>query len=218
VTKILLCDDHLVFAESLACLLTRRGADVVAVTSGIDEAIGVLARGGVEVALLDIQLAGENLLDRIAAIRAAAPDTQLIVLAAHIDGEIVAAARAGGVTGFVNKRQSSSAIMSAIKRVIAGEFVLPPGRPDPAVELPAETLDAQRLTTFLTPRERQALCLLVAGYDTVSLARTFGVTQATARSHVQSMLIKMNVHSRLEAATMAVRCGIVDPGTGAWLI
>lgn len=216
--NILLCDDHLIFAESLACLLSRKGACIVAVTGDLDEAIGVLARGSVDVALLDIQFTGESLLDRIAAVRGAAPSTRLVALTGHIDGETVAAARAGGVTGFVDKRQSSSVIMSTIERVIAGEIVLPPGQSVPTAGPAPEALDAQRLTNFLTPRERQALCLLVAGYDTARLARTFGVTQATARSHVQSMLIKMNVHSRLEAATMAVRCGIVDPATGTWLL
>lgn len=216
--KVLICDDHLVFAESLACLLTRRGLDVAAVTHHPDDAIGVLSGGGIDVALLDVVFGDETVFGRLPAIRAAAPSTHLVLLTGRIDDVILSAARAGKVRGLVEKRQSSTTIIGTVERVLAGETVFPAGPPDAGGARPTRTVDVRRLTTFLTPREKDVLRLLVAGYDTATLAKTFGVTQATARSHIQSMLIKMNVHSRLEAATMAVRFGIVDPRTGAWLL
>ncbi len=216
--KVLICDDHLVFAESLACLLSRRGVEVVAVTHHPDDAITVLSSGSVDIALLDVVFGRVNVLDRLAAIRAAAPSTRLILLTGRVDDLIVSTARAGGVRGLVEKQQSSVTIMATIERVFAGKTVFPASQPEASTVHQTSAVDARRLTAFLTPRERDVLRLLVAGYDTATLARTFGVTQATARSHVQSMLIKLNVHSRLEAATMAVRFGIVDPQTGAWLL
>jgi DNA-binding NarL/FixJ family response regulator len=81
---------------------------------------------------------------------------------------------------------------------------------------PAPRTGARQLARLLTPREREALCHLVRGLDTSQLARAMGISWATARSHVQSVLTKLGVHSRLEAATVAVRHGLVS-GTGEWL-
>jgi len=215
--RTLICDDHLVFAESLGCLLSRRGVDVVAVTRHPERAISVLSRGNIDVALLDVVFGSQTVLHQLPAIRAAAPSTHLILLTGRLDERVVSAARAGGVRGLVDKRQSSTAIVTTMERVVAGETVFPSARPAGVEARPTAAVDARRLTAFLTPREREVLRLLVAGFDTAALARAFGVTQATARSHIQSTLIKLNVHSRLEAATMAVRFGIVDPETGAWL-
>jgi two-component system, NarL family, nitrate/nitrite response regulator NarL len=65
--------------------------------------------------------------------------------------------------------------------------------------------DIRRLATYLTPRERECLAMLVDGLDTEAMSRRLGISSATIRSHVQSMLTKLNVHSRGEAATLAVR-------------
>jgi two-component system nitrate/nitrite response regulator NarL len=78
--------------------------------------------------------------------------------------------------------------------------------------------DAQRLGRYLTAREREVLSALVRGDDTAKLARNLGIAAATARCHIQSVLTKMGAHSRLEVATTAVRCGMVSPESGEWLI
>jgi two-component system nitrate/nitrite response regulator NarL len=81
-----------------------------------------------------------------------------------------------------------------------------------------ESSTAHRLATFLTKREREVLSALVRGSDTMNLASSLGISQTTARCHIQSVLTKMGVHSRLEAATGAVRHGMIRPDTGEWLI
>jgi two-component system nitrate/nitrite response regulator NarL len=73
------------------------------------------------------------------------------------------------------------------------------------------------LAAFLTPREREVLSALVCGDDTKKVARSLGIAAATARCHIQSLLTKMGAHSRLEAATTAVRSGMINPETGQWL-
>jgi two-component system, NarL family, nitrate/nitrite response regulator NarL len=73
--------------------------------------------------------------------------------------------------------------------------------------------DARRLASHLTGRERQCLALLVEGLDTAGIARRLAVSQATVRAHVQSVLTKLGVHSRLEAASFAVRHHLLDGDT-----
>jgi DNA-binding NarL/FixJ family response regulator len=68
----------------------------------------------------------------------------------------------------------------------------------------------QRLAAYLTDRERECLGLLVEGLDTAGMAAKLGVSRATVRTHVQSLLTKLGVHSRLEAASFAVRYRLLD--------
>ena len=110
-------------------------------------------------------------------------------------------------------------MLQILDRVVAGESVIQPER---AAPLPVNTVrrhanDALRLASFLTLREREVLCGLVQGDDTNKLARSMGIASATARCHIQNVLTKLGVHSRLEAATSAVRYGLVSPETGDWL-
>jgi DNA-binding NarL/FixJ family response regulator len=143
-----------------------------------------------------------------------------VLLSGQIDRALVDAGRAAGVRGIAHKRQPVVEILAIIERVNAGDTALPDGEafgsPGPAAARSVN--DAQRLAAFLTPREREVLSALVCGYDTTKIARSLDIAAATARCHVQSVLTKIGAHSRLEAATTAVRCGMINPGTGAWLI
>ena len=217
--RVLVCDDHVVFAESLAHLLAAMGTDVVAVTFHPDEAIAVLRREPVDVCVLDVMFGTDSMLDRLAELRAAAPGTRLVLLCSRLDSATLATARSGGVSGAAEKRQPASEIVRVLERVYAGESMLPEG--DRAAEAPSvahrqEASYAQRLASFLTPREREVLSALVRGLDTPRLARDLGIAETTVRCHIQAVLIKLGAHSRLEAATTAVRFGMINPTTGRW--
>jgi len=219
--RILVCDHHVVFAESLAYLLAIRDPDVVIVTHDLDRTLAVLRHEAVDVCLLDVAFGSRRALDRLVDLRAAAPDTRVVLLCGHIDGPLVEAARAAGVDGIADKRKPVAEIMGLLDRVRAGELgilsrqLLEQAVPGPH-QKPAN--EAQWLAAFLTPREREVLSALVRGDDTGKLARGLGIASATARCHIQSVLIKMGAHSRLEVATTAVRCGMICPETGEWLI
>ena len=219
--RVLVCDDHVVFAESLAHLLGALGPEVVAITFHPNQAIPVLRREQVDVCLLDVLYGAENVLDRLPDVRAAAPATRIVLLGARLDDQTVAAARAAGVRGVADKRQPVSEIVSILDRVHRGELVLPPDVLTRQILYPTNgsaSNDAQRLARFLTPRECEVLAALVSGRDTTRLAHDLGITANTARCHIQAVLMKLGAHSRLEAATTAVRYGMVDPQTGKWLL
>jgi two-component system, NarL family, nitrate/nitrite response regulator NarL len=213
--RVLLCDDHVLFAESLATVLTDAGHDVVGVTHSPDAALAVLRVDPVDACLLDVGFGTDSILPWLGDLRAAAPRARLVLLTASVDAGVVASARAAGVHGVAHKSQHVTDMVAILERVHAGETVVDRS----ALTRPGAAGDrdmAHRLAARLTPREREALCQLVRGLDTTQLARAMGITWATARSHVQSVLTKLGVHSRLEAATVAVREGLVNAGTGEW--
>ncbi|HTZ44846.1 MAG TPA: response regulator transcription factor [Jatrophihabitans sp.] len=226
--RVLLCDDHAVFAEALEFFLVRAGYSVVQLAREPAEAIEVLGRQQVEVCVLDLRYGerppaaggepGCSVLDLMPTLRAAAPAARFLLLTGYLDPGLVGSARAAGFTGIVNKGCHSQDIVAAIERVGRGEQVsMLTAAPRPEGG-PARLTDAQRVALFLTQREREVLGHLVVGADTTTLARTMGVSWTTARSHVQSVLNKLGAHSRLEAATSAVRNGVVDGETGRWLL
>jgi DNA-binding NarL/FixJ family response regulator len=215
--NILICDDHVVFADSFAHLIKTNGWDVVAVTYHPRDAIRVAGRSSVDVCVLDVMFGRDNVFGFVPELRSETPRSRLVVLTGTLDDAVIDAGRASGVDGFAEKTRSSREILAVIERVAAGETVIPTPRRPRAGE-PTAAVRAKRLAAFLTVRERQVLGALVRGLDTATLANDLDITPATARSHIQSVLTKLNVHSRLEAATSAVRHGLVDPETGRWLV
>ncbi|HZN19513.1 MAG TPA: response regulator transcription factor [Micromonosporaceae bacterium] len=233
--RVLICDYQVVFAESLAHLLTDRGEHVVAVTHDLDRAAAVLREHPVDVCLLDVVFGSEHALDRLPELHRAGPRTHLVLLSARVDAALMAAARQAGVSGVADKRQPVADLIGLLDRVHAGVPEPPGARPaGPVAAFPRQrpandtqrltnnaqrlTNNAHRLAAYLTPRERQVLSALVCGENTTKLAAALGIAANTARCHIQSLLTKMGAHSRLEVATTAVRCGMVHPETGEWLI
>jgi two-component system, NarL family, nitrate/nitrite response regulator NarL len=215
--RLLLCDDHRLFAESLALVLSEAGYQVVAVTHSFEETCAALRREPVDVCVLSH--APGPLLDHVAKVYAAAPDTEIVLLARHAHTSagdpVLAAAAKRGARALVYSGQSIAAIIEAIERVGggAGSAARVEGR-EPGTAAPAR---GGARGTRLTAREREVLGHLVRGNDTSAIAAATGVRPATARSHIQSVLMKLGVHTRIEAAATAVRHGLVDPETGDWL-
>jgi len=220
--RLLVCDHHVLFAESLAHVLTTHGKRVVAVTHRLDDAIKVLRRERVDICLLDVAFGADSEIDRLGELRDASPGTRVVLLSGEIDESLLLGAKVAGVRGVADKRFPVADIIELLDQVEAGETVLLTDRVHDhrRVHIPRQrpANDAQRLARFLTPREREVLSALVRGVDTNRMAGSLGIAAATARCHIQSVLTKMGAHSRLEVATTAVRYGMVSPETGEWLI
>jgi two-component system nitrate/nitrite response regulator NarL len=217
--RLLICDYHVVFAESVAHLLSSAGHHVAGITHDPDRLLAALPRERADVCLLDVVFGGRSIADRLPALHAAAPRTRLVLLTAGADARLLATARSASVTAVADKRRPVTDLLRVLDRVAAGESVIEPERapsaPVGVFRRPAS--DALRLAGFLTAREREVLCGLVRGDDTKKMARAMGIASATARCHIQNVLTKLGAHSRLEAATSAVRDGLVCPETGRWL-
>jgi len=213
--KVLVCDEQLVFAESLAMVFVDAGYEVTAVTRSVDEVLGVLRACPVDVCVLDVTVDPAARFEQLARIRSAAPEVRLVLLTGPPAPGLTRAALAAGVTGMVDKGQHVASILDAVSRVCTGETVL--GTPYQQLPRRGAVPELFRLAAFLTPREREVLCRLVRGEDTAALAHEMGITAATARCHIQNVLMKLGAHTRLEAVTAVVRCGLISAETGEWL-
>jgi two-component system nitrate/nitrite response regulator NarL len=214
--NVIVCDDHAVFADSLALVIADAGHSVVGVAYNPDDALSALRGTTADVCLIDLHFPGESVLERLPELRAAAPDTRFVVLTGFLEQEVLDAGVDAGVRGFAHKGQQAREIIELLRRVHDGELVVDDATGRAAPSAPRN--QAQHVARFLTPREREVLTRLARGESTATLAKDMGVTRSTARSHVQSVLTKLGVHSQREAVIVAARSGLVSVETGEWLV
>ena len=212
--KMIICDDHAVFAESLSLVLADAGHSVVGVVYSPADALPVLRARQPDACLIDLRFPSGTALDWMPRLRAASPRTKFVVLTGFLEQPVLDAGVAAGVRGFAHKGQQAGDILTVLRRVADGEVVADRA----ALRGGARPRSrAQRVARFLTPREREVLTRLARGESTQALAKAMGVTRSTARSHVQSVLSKLGVHSQREAVIEAARHGLVSVETGEWL-
>lgn len=205
--RLLLCDDHCLFSDSLGRALAARGHEIVMITADPVRCVDELCRSTPLVCLLDVTLADVSGLDVAATIRRRAPET-LIVLTTGMDADTIwAALDAGLADGAVSKDCDVDTICRVLQRVARGERAVEGwSRPVP------RKVESAHSGAALTARETEILQLLVEGTTTVEMAERLGLSQNTVRSHVQNLLRKLDVHGRGKAAHMAVSHGL----TGSW--
>jgi DNA-binding NarL/FixJ family response regulator len=195
-------------------VLTDAGPSVVGVTYSPAEAMPLLRARQPDACLIDLQFPSGTALDWMPRLRASSPRTKFVVLTGFLEQPVLDAGIAAGVRGFAHKGQQAGDILAVLRRVADGEVVV-----DQATRRGGDRQrsQAQQVARFLTPREREVLTRLARGESTQALAKAMGVTRSTARSHVQSVLSKLGVHSQREAVIEAARHGLVSVETGEWL-
>jgi len=206
--RLVLCDDHRLFAEPLAVALENRGHQVV-VCSTPAEALRAVAHREPDACVLDLRFAeGEgDGIEAVAELRQRHPGCAVVVLSGSADEDDFSAALAAGAAAFLRKDQPVSAIFDALDLVLAGEevAVAPVGRGTSDV---ADRARVRSVTRQLTARERDVLRGLVHGHGTQTIARQLRVAPSTVRTHLQSVLFKLGVHTRLQAVALVARTGV----------
>lgn len=211
--SILLCDAHTLFTEALESLLHEHGYDVVT-SSSIQRAVELVRHGGVEIAITELAFPSSrgDVVSNAAAVRAITSvdrAVRVIVLTAVTDPSQLRQALAEGAVAIAHKVQPLAELFQVIERVRAGEAVLSSELMRAVIDRPHS--DEQSLASFLTTREREVLGRLMQGQSTRQIAESMGVAYSTARTHIQSVLDKLGVHSRLEAAAFAARHQVIFP-------
>ncbi len=209
-TSLVVGDDHVVFLDALATVLAQQEYTVT-IAGTVSETVAAVTANQPDMCLIDRHFAGEDSIEAIGAMIAASPDTKVLVLSADPDTDGIMAALSAGASGYLHKTRGVTALTAAISRVLRGEVVVDVPRGTSRPRPPGHD-DAHRLAAHLTDRERECLALLVEGLDTAAIARKLTVSRTTVRTHVQSVLIKLGVHSRLEAASFAVRYHLLEDG------
>jgi DNA-binding NarL/FixJ family response regulator len=205
--RVAVVDDHAVFAQSVSAALATFGdVDVVGVGhSGVD-ALALVERARPDAVLLDYRLGNESGADVIRALCAADPAVKVVVLTASVDERTLADAMDAGCAAYLTKESSLDDVVAALRSTVAGGAVFPPELLRGVLRRRSES----RAATELTARERQVLRLLAEGRSNKAIAAELALSLHTVRNHVQRVLGKLGVHSRLEAVAAAGRAGLFD--------
>ncbi|MFD9034266.1 LuxR C-terminal-related transcriptional regulator [Streptomyces sp. NPDC059567] len=236
--RVLVVDDHRIFAESLAAALAAEpDVDVSAAGSGpaalrcLDRAVAEGRRYDVMLVDADLGAAagptasvavarvvpdhGEGVVDGIslvAGVRSAQPAVRTVVLAEKDDAHRAALALQAGASGWVAKDCSLQRLLAVIRGVLRDETHLPPALLTGVLrELTAarkHRTESEQLVESLTPREREVLRCMVAGLGRKAVAERLFLSPHTVRTHMQNVLGKLGVHSTLAAVALARRAGV----------
>ena len=215
--RLLLVDGHIAFRELLAQRLAQEPDFlVVAEASSLAEIRPVVSQVEVDVALVDLVLERGGGADLIRDLRTLNREARVLVVTASEDPHEHAWAFTAGASGVLSKTCRVAEIITAIRRLCAGDVLLSPREAVELFRLAGQQREAERtahrLLEQLTPRERQLLQLLAEGLDDVTMAERLSISPKTVRNHMVHLLDKLGVHSRLQALVLAARYGLVTLG------
>ncbi|CAN5634794.1 MAG: response regulator transcription factor [Chloroflexi bacterium] len=206
--RILIADDHEVVRIGLAALLdAQAGFAVVAQAASGDEAVRLARRHRPDVVVMDIRMPGGSGIDACRAITDELAGTPVVMLTSHADSVSLFDAIDAGASGYVLKRVGSSELVDAVRTVAGGGSLL-----DPAVTRSvldrlrnASRLEEAGAFADLTDQERRVLAHLADGASNREVAERMGLAEKTARNYVSSILAKLTLESRAQAAGYAIR-------------
>jgi two-component system nitrate/nitrite response regulator NarL len=219
--RILVVDDHTLFRRGLTALLQRDPQfEVVGDAGDASQAQRRAQELKPDLILLDIHLPGVNGIDALPALLEAVPGVRVLMLTVSEDESDLSAALRGGASGYLLKTVEGDALSTAIRRVMRGENVVAEemtgkliaayrdasaARAEPSVQAPAPT--PSRLD-ILSQRELDILRGIALGQGNKEIARSFGIAETTVKIHVQHILRKLDVSSRVHAAVIASEHGL----------
>ncbi len=211
--RVLLVDDHQLLTDALAGLLGREAdIEVVGIAPTVREAKRA-AREPMDVVLMDYGLPDGTGVEATRAIKARWPSARVIMLTAVTDDETVLEAIRAGADGYLTKDRASEEVVNAVRAAHAGEILLPRAVVYEIAERVALTRRRQmvrRPVEQLTPRELEVLAALAEGLSSPEICDRLFIAQNTLRTHVQNIMNKLRVHSKLEAVAFALRHELVD--------
>jgi DNA-binding NarL/FixJ family response regulator len=208
---VLLVDDHPMFAEAITMLLGDvDDIEIVGVAGSGEAALDRCRESCPAVVLMDVDLGGMDGIEASERIGGLCPATSVIIVTALQEPGMADRAIRAGARAFVPKTRASDELILLIRRVAAGELILP----DHRAERTTRTGDGRRPVRQLTDRERRVLQLLGEGRSTSAVAQELYISPLTVQTHVKSILAKFGVHSKLEAVTLGLRLGLIEVPQG----
>jgi two-component system nitrate/nitrite response regulator NarL len=209
--KVILIDDHTLFREGLQRLLMRHEIDVVSSVSNGEEGLKAIEAHDPDIVLLDLRMpniSGIEVLKNIKKVKKAMP---VVMLTTSDDEKDLIEALRNGAGGYLLKDMEPDDLVVALKDVLKGETIVAPN----LVQILAKfhqgddtEINISNLISTLTPRENEILELLADGQSNKLIAKNLGISDGTVKLHVKSILRKLEIHSRVEAAVIAVEHGL----------
>jgi NarL family two-component system response regulator LiaR len=212
VIRVLIADDHAVVREGLrAFLALQDDVEVVAEAADGEEAVDAVAGLTPDVALVDLVMPRVDGIEAIRRIRSTSPDTRVIVLTSFVDEDKMLPAVRAGAAGYLLKDVQPQDLVAAIRTVHGGGTLLHPAVVEELVREVSRDGERAPVDSPLTAREHEVLTLIARGRANKAIAFELGVAEKTVKTHVSSILAKLGVTDRTQAALYAVREGLVDP-------
>jgi len=209
--RLLLADPHRLYAEAIQRLLTSEGIEVVGLCVSGEETLTAIDDLKPTMVLVGIGLPDVSGIDLGKQILELSPETKVVLVTAQNQSLLAREAIDSGLHGYVTRQSSINQLMSSIAAVSEGNIVMPPARSSVECETEQSRKGIHALAAAfqLTPRENEVLQLLHGGASSKEIAKELSLRPNTVRTHVQNVLTKLQVHSRLEAAAVASRHGLV---------
>ena len=206
---VVIVDDHRMFAESLARLLSDEDRiGVVGIAQNGNDAMDLVRRLQPRVVLIDFQMPGQDGVALTEIIKESHPEVTVVMLTASTDDRVLLSAMEAGCSGFLTKHRAAEEVAEAVRVAASGDAVISPAllarllrriKPAPPT-----------VGSILTDREREVLDGLAKGWTNKMIAAELFLSVNTIRNYVQSVLSKLEAHSKLQAVSIAVRAGILD--------
>ncbi len=211
--NVLIVDDHALFRVGLQGLLERRGIKIIGTAADGEEGIRLAQELHPDVVLLDLrmpELGGLSVLRRLAD---QGLDVPVVMLTTSADETDLSESLRNGARGYLLKDMEPDELIVALQDIVAGKIVVAPGLTGVLADLVRhgdrrERKDEMAPFSSLTPREHEILCHLSEGQSNKVIARHLDISDGTVKLHVKAILRKLSVHSRVEAAVMAVEKGV----------
>jgi len=201
--RVLCVDDHRIVRDGLSMIINReRDMSVVASAATGEQGVELFRRYHPDVTLMDLQLGSMSGVDAIRAIRADDPTARIVVLTMSQGDEDVYSALRAGATTYLLKDTVADDLVSVIRDVNVGK------QPTVMGQVQAR-LDEHASRPHLTPREVEVTELISRGMRNKEIAATLDISEETVQVHVKKILAKLGVHDRTQAATTAIKRGLV---------
>ena len=209
--KVIIIDDHTLFREGLQRLLVRHDIDVISSVSNGDEGLNSILKHNPDIVLLDLRMPNVSGIEVLKNIRAKNKSLPVVMLTTSDDEKDLIDALKIGASSYLLKDMEPDALVVALKDVLKGETIVAPN----LVQILAKfhqgddsEINITNLISTLTPRESEILELLAEGQSNKLIAKNLGISDGTVKLHVKAILRKLEIHSRVEAAVIAVEHGL----------
>lgn len=211
--RLLLVDDHEVVRLGMKALLERHpNFSVVAEASTEEEALEQAVANEPDIVLMDIRLSGGSGIEACQKIKEALPETKVIMLTSFAEDELLFAAIRAGATGYLLKQIAAGDLIRAIESAARGEAMLDPSLTQRVFFEVRRSIKKEEAVAFLdlTAQEKQVLLLIAQGKTNREIASDLFLSEGTVRNYVSSILSKLTVSNRAEAAAYAIKHHLQD--------
>jgi two-component system nitrate/nitrite response regulator NarL len=213
--RVLLIDDHALFRIGLLELLERRGIEVIDAVGDSEVGLQLARDCAPDVVLMDLRMPGESGIDLVRKMKQLGIDRRVAMLTTSTDERDVVDSLQAGVNGYLLKDMEPDELIAALQGIIAGHTIVAPELTSALAravrqEAPSAAQDAGLAFSDLTPREMEILCHLAGGQSNKAIGNELGISEGTVKLHVKSILRKLKMRSRVEAAVLAVEQGLCD--------